>query len=119
MSCVFLEKVVGLEEDPFLFGGETHFCYAKADFAPVKVNIGLGKVYFFLGKGHFWSRKRGFASGKVNFGLAGKPIWVGGKRDFVSAILIPRVVISLGKRSFCLSENKCGFRGAQFWSGNR
>ena len=52
----------------------------RQSFAPVKVNIGLGKVYFFLVKGHFCSRKTGFVSGKVNFGSAGKPIWVGAKR---------------------------------------
>ena len=46
----------------------------KADFAPVKLNIGLDKVYFFGGKGHFWSRKRGFVLGEVNLGWVEKSI---------------------------------------------
>ena len=75
----------------------------KADFAPVKLNIGLDKVYFFGGKGHFWSRKRGFVLGEVNFGSAGKPIWVGLESQFEES-QFEESRFGLGENGFCFSE---------------
>ena len=86
MNCVFLENVVGLDEDPFLFGGETHFCYAKADFAPVKVNIGLRKNFIVSWK------KAIFARGK-RVSLQGKSILVRRGSQF-----------GLGENGFCFGD---------------
>ena len=41
----------------------------KADFAPVKVNIGLDKVYFFGGKRSFLVEEKGLRFGGSQFGL--------------------------------------------------
>ena len=41
----------------------------KADFAPVKLNIGLDKVYFFGGKRSFLVEEKGLRFGGSQFGL--------------------------------------------------
>ena len=44
----------------------------KVDFAPVKLNIGLDKVYFFFGKRSFLVQEKGFRFGGSQFGLGWK-----------------------------------------------
>jgi len=80
-----------------------------------KTQFGLTENGFCLVKGYLVSAKTDFASEKVNCILARKSILVFRKTDFAWAILILRVVISLGKRSFVLGENGFWFEGVQIF----